>query len=187
MTPEEYFKDLSARGLTWTSSDTKMPYPSRYEAKKKEKMSEEFTGYTASFRPGGSGYDSPLVVVRASSVEELLEKLSSEGPNTDLSTAVYEFDQMLKEDYVGSAKEPIKAAAEHFASAPSPTATGSTTPIWAAAQPAGLLTPNPDGTYPPCPHGSSPRKVWTSPRNGKRYLFCKLGKGTPGACESVVV
>lgn len=147
-------------------------------------MSEEFTGFTASFKPGGTGYDSPLVVIRGSTIEELLVRLDANPDEDDLGTAVGRFHDRLRrqfDDAVG-----VSAPSETF-TLPAPAEAPK--PIWASAPAAssGGLAPNADGTYPPCPHGTRNRKPWTSPRNGKVYLFCALDKGAPGACPTVTL
>ena len=145
---------------------------------------EQFTGFTASFRPGGKDYDSPLLVVRANTVEELLVKLDASPDEDDLGTAVGRYHDKLRRQFDDAAGVSTPTAGGFAPAAPA----HSEAPIWGGGSPSsGLLTPNPDGTYPACPHGSKPRKPWTSPRNGKRYLFCVLDKGAPGACPSVTV
>lgn len=148
-------------------------------------MSEEvFTGFTASFRPGGKEYDSPLVVVRGNTIEDLLVKLDADPEVDDLGTAVGRFHAKLSRQFDDAAGV-VTTVHAHPGAIPAPT---ETKPIWASAAPSGgALVANADGTYPPCPHGTRPRKPWTSPKNGKRYLFCTLDRGAPGACPSVTV
>lgn len=141
-------------------------------------MSDDPCNYTASFRPGGKDYDSPLVVVRANTEEDLLVRLEADPEEDDLGTAIARFHEKLRRQFtdVMSDYGPAEAKADVVP-----------TPIWASAAASGGLTPNPDGTYPPCPHGTRPRKPWKSPRNGKVYLFCALDKGAPGACPTVTL
>ena len=143
---------------------------------------EQHTGFTVSFRPGGKDYDSPLVVIRANTVEDLLVKLDANPDEDDLGSAVGSYHDKLRRQFEDAAGVSV-ATVIPISHAPS-------APIWEAGGPgavAGPLTPNPDGTYPACPHGHRPRKPWTSPRNGKRYLFCALDKGAPGACPTVTL
>ena len=145
-------------------------------------MSEEaYTGFTVSFKPGGTGYDSPMLVVRGNTEEELLRRLDADPLHNDIGSAVANFHAKLRQQFdaiVGGAPVPVQASAP---AAPAP--------IWASAPPSasGGLTPNPDGTYPPCQHGNRPRKPWTSPRTNRTMLFCSLDKGTPGACATVTL
>ena len=60
---------------------------------------EQFTGFTASFRPGGKDYDSPLLVVRANTVEELLVKLDADPDEDDLGTAVGRYHDKLRRQF----------------------------------------------------------------------------------------
>ena len=140
-------------------------------------MSDEtFTGYTASFRPGGAGYDSPLVVVRGANETDLIDKLGGDEDD-ELGDVIARYHEKLRRQF-----DDVVVASTPPGESPSPA------PIWNQGPPtASSLSPNPDGTYPPCPHGSRPRKPWTSPKNGKRYLFCTLDRGAPGACPSVTV
>lgn len=145
---------------------------------------ESYTGFTVSFRPGGKDYDSPLLVVRGNTVEDLLVKLDADPDEDDLGTAIGRYHDKLRTQFddICAVSTPAPAAVTEI-----PTTTAG--PIWGGGSvaPSGPLSPNPDGTYPPCPHGNRPRKPWKSPRNGKVYLFCALDKGAPGACPTVTL
>lgn len=144
-------------------------------------MSDDaYTGFTVSFKPGGTGYDSPMLVVRGNTEEELLIRLEADPTDGDVGTAIAEYHAKLRarfDEVVGGAPVPAQATAP------------AATPIWnsAPAAASGGLTANPDGTYPPCPHGTRPRKPWTSPKTGRTMLFCALDKGSPGVCATVTL
>lgn len=147
-------------------------------------MSDDaYTGFTVSFKPGGTGYDSPMLVVRGNTEAELLERLGVDPSDPDgtceLGVAIGSYHDKLRRQFSDTAGAPPGG---------SPAPAAAATPIWNSAPAAATgLTPNGDGTYPACPHGSRPRKPWTSPKNGRVYLFCALDKGTPGACPTVTL
>ena len=141
----------------------------------------EQSTYTVSFRPTRD-FDSPLIVVRGDSKGELETAVNDAIELSDLfAAAAGSFADAFgtKE----TKKSPVTVSAAVVAPA-EPKPIYETRPE--VVTDPGEAGPYPDGTYPPCSHGSKPRRPWRSPRNGKVMLFCALDKGHPDACPTLV-
>ena len=147
-------------------------------------MSENPNGVTVTFK-GGTGFESPWIVVHASDPADALEQINDVAfaELARRTTDAAEFFRGLhtaKVAFPNAKSEPVQQTA------PAPqqggwNAPAQNPPSWAQPEPAAQQSSQPPA--PSCIHGQRTYRSGTGRKGAWQAWMCPTAKGTPGQCE----